>query len=852
MSKTIGEPDTWYLTQSDIKNHVEYGKTGPGLLQVTNPDNEEDPGLVDRIDDSQVTSYLADPTSIKGIALRNKWKWNIIREYGHNGLAYDPQTKKMYPGVEEAIAKLPAKYQHFIKFDMGADLTAHAANAGKNAFADFAVQYGLPTMLTITGLGPLATSVGSIGFLPTIANTAASVAGGYAGAKGGEWVGKKLDSHYGTNYWTPTLSLVGGLGGGIAGGALTNKLMFNSVKNNFSIYDPTSRRSQFNSKVFGQEFLDDANNAAQLAHLRNVEASYARLNTPSPQRTDLTINAPGNAEGIPMIYGPTFAGPYKWQNMLALKQNVIPSRLSAMELQGIPKHNRFFNTHRHIVSELPESAFISKNPLSSIQYNILNKSQSKFVKDVTIGGYFARRSSLQPNPVPQHFDIQSGRLGDPNITVKIGNGQPITFTRQGHGAESDVYIDPTGKLFKFGTGRRLYDPLTRRHTDSELRDWNWKWRTTPNDYEFETTVFASPEELIADYNGKYLPDLNKYWFTEPQYLEGWTADGLGNHFPVLSQKFLPMSINDVNGGNWWESLTPDKISKIKQIRYWVPGDKSYRRTQMPFMQNNIILENDLPVPLDAHRGNYRFDENGILRGTDLHKNGGKIKMCPSEELNRILKDGGKFEVNSNNTAYIPFVLDNKMLQVDDNLGLQFHDVNDLIGIPKKKSKSKTHLTTNNSPELTVIMPEFSSNEELTTTPTESMQEAPINGNHVFKHQGMNLGHMDALLQEAAKYGIFFRVTSGVRTGAKTKQGKTSYHALGQAIDITPIQGETYADLKYKIKNSPGFVKWMQDRGYGIFDETTPEVMKRTGASGAHWHIGKDRVAIQGLQQIINS
>ena len=67
-----------------------------------------------------------------------------------------------------------------------------------------------------------------------------------------------------------------------------------------------------------------------------------------------------------------------------------------------------------------------------------------------------------------------------------------------------------------------------------------------------------------------------------------------------------------------------------------------------------------------------------------------------------------------------------------------------------------------------------------------------------------------------------------------------------------IQGETYADLKYKIKNSPGFVKWMQDRGYGIFDETTPEVMKRTGASGAHWHIGKDRVAIRGLQQIMES
>ena len=114
--------------------------------------------------------------------------------------------------------------------------------------------------------------------------------------------------------------------------------------------------------------------------------------------------------------------------------------------------------------------------------------------------------------------------------------------------------------------------------------------------------------------------------------------------------------------------------------------------------------------------------------------------------------------------------------------------------------------------------------------------------HVFKKEGMNIGYMGALLEEASKYGIFFRVTSGVRKGAKTKQGKTSWHSLGHAIDVTPIPGETYADLKYKIKNSPEFVKWMQYHGYGIFDETLPEVMKKTGATGAHWHIGKDNVA----------
>lgn len=33
---------------------------------------------------------------------------------------------------------------------------------------------------------------------------------------------------------------------------------------------------------------------------------------------------------------------------------------------------------------------------------------------------------------------------------------------------------------------------------------------------------------------------------------------------------------------------------------------------------------------------------------------------------------------------------------------------------------------------------------------------------------------------------------------------------------------------------------MRDRKLGIIDETTPEVMSKTGATGAHWHIGPDQ------------
>lgn len=43
---------------------------------------------------------------------------------------------------------------------------------------------------------------------------------------------------------------------------------------------------------------------------------------------------------------------------------------------------------------------------------------------------------------------------------------------------------------------------------------------------------------------------------------------------------------------------------------------------------------------------------------------------------------------------------------------------------------------------------------------------------------------------------------------------------------------------------------MQDNGYGIIDETTPEMQSRTGATGAHWHIGKDKLAISGLQTLL--
>lgn len=116
--------------------------------------------------------------------------------------------------------------------------------------------------------------------------------------------------------------------------------------------------------------------------------------------------------------------------------------------------------------------------------------------------------------------------------------------------------------------------------------------------------------------------------------------------------------------------------------------------------------------------------------------------------------------------------------------------------------------------------------------------------------GVQVGNMQTFLDEAAKHGVYFRVTSGLRPGAKTSSGKTSWHSSGDALDITPLEGKTWDDLRESFRSSPELITWMQNQGYGILDETTEEMLAKTGGTGAHFHIGRDKSALAGLQQFL--
>lgn len=105
-------------------------------------------------------------------------------------------------------------------------------------------------------------------------------------------------------------------------------------------------------------------------------------------------------------------------------------------------------------------------------------------------------------------------------------------------------------------------------------------------------------------------------------------------------------------------------------------------------------------------------------------------------------------------------------------------------------------------------------------------------------------------------GIDIEITSSYRPGATTKSGRTSWHSVkdkygnSRAYDIKPINGDFQA-LRNAMINNPLIRYYFSKRGLGVLDETTPDMMARTGATGKHFHIGPDKLAIQTWNEWIS-
>lgn len=109
---------------------------------------------------------------------------------------------------------------------------------------------------------------------------------------------------------------------------------------------------------------------------------------------------------------------------------------------------------------------------------------------------------------------------------------------------------------------------------------------------------------------------------------------------------------------------------------------------------------------------------------------------------------------------------------------------------------------------------------------------------------------DISLPELLKQeGIDFQITSGYRPGATTKSGHKSNHSIkGGAYDIKPTNGKSFEDLRQEIYSNNRIRNWMNRHNWGIIEETTPEVMSKTGATSKHWHFGPDTMAVQNWRR----
>ena len=122
-------------------------------------------------------------------------------------------------------------------------------------------------------------------------------------------------------------------------------------------------------------------------------------------------------------------------------------------------------------------------------------------------------------------------------------------------------------------------------------------------------------------------------------------------------------------------------------------------------------------------------------------------------------------------------------------------------------------------------------------------------------QGYVYDVLPKMLKEA---GLDVRVTSGYRRpGQAGTAGSRSWHTHHGAVDIVPQGKTTFEDIENALYNNPVISRYMIDNGFGLIDETgrTAEsraTMKKTGATGAHFHIGKDSKAVSAYNNRMSS
>lgn len=104
-------------------------------------------------------------------------------------------------------------------------------------------------------------------------------------------------------------------------------------------------------------------------------------------------------------------------------------------------------------------------------------------------------------------------------------------------------------------------------------------------------------------------------------------------------------------------------------------------------------------------------------------------------------------------------------------------------------------------------------------------------------------NMVGFTNELTKVFPDLEVTSAYRPGAKTKQGRPSRHGSGEAVDISNRK-----DIYDYLWNTKEGISLLNKYNVGVLDETSPEMLAKTGGTGKHYHIGQDSTIVPKAKQ----
>ena len=143
-------------------------------------------------------------------------------------------------------------------------------------------------------------------------------------------------------------------------------------------------------------------------------------------------------------------------------------------------------------------------------------------------------------------------------------------------------------------------------------------------------------------------------------------------------------------------------------------------------------------------------------------------------------------------------------------------------------------------------------EKLTITSTVTPKDQDFSGytllgTPISKSSGKMHQDLVDLQNLFTKYNLPITITSGYREGAVTSNGSPSFHASGEAMDIVPTEGHTFQEIADIIRNTPEIANFMKSHKLGVLDETSKEMLARTGGTGAHYHVGRDKNAYKFWQ-----